>query len=379
MKCAKCGAELKVGSVYCQCCGQPAQIVPDYNILEDDFIVSILDEKKKEESLQDQKPATRAKSPSEPKKPVDKGKWWKNKKILLPVILGGIVVAGVIVGMIVFQHSYGHYINKGLALDKKQEYAQAVICYEKAIKKDDTKPKAYVLAGDDYMQIQEYTKAEKCYKEAITLDKNNVLAYKGLLGLYLYLEDYDSIDQLKSQVTNEKVLKIFETGVIAPPEFSVAGGKYEDDVEVTLISAEGNEIYYSDDGSDPSKGTNGIKYSDPIALTEGTTTIKAVCKNSEGTFGQVISEKYIITYKTPEAPQMNPEGGTVSGPGTITMTVPEGSKIYYTWDGTVPSETSAMYTEPIPIIEGNNILSVLVVDKHGKKSDVAQYNYKYIP
>ena len=76
---------------------------------------------------------------------------------------------------------------------------------------------------------------------------------------------------------------------------------------------------------------------------------------------------------------MNPEGGSVSGPGTITMTVPEGSKIYYTWDGTVPSETSAMYTEPIPIIEGNNILSVLVVDKHGKKSDVAQYNYKYIP
>ena len=51
MKCAKCGAELRVGSVYCENCGQPAQIVPDYNVLEDDFIVSILDEKKKEEEI----------------------------------------------------------------------------------------------------------------------------------------------------------------------------------------------------------------------------------------------------------------------------------------------------------------------------------------
>ena len=114
-------------------------------------------------------------------------------------------------------------------------------------------------------------------------------------------------------------------------------------------------------------------------MKEGETTIKAVCKTDKGDYGQVISEKYTIVYKIPEAPQIDPEGGVIKNPGTITMTVPEGSKIYYTWDGSVPSEASSVYTEPIPIIEGNNILSVLVVDKHGKKSDVTQYNYKYIP
>ena len=48
MKCANCGAELKVGSVYCYVCGKEAQIVSDYNLLEDDFLRDVL--KEKEES-----------------------------------------------------------------------------------------------------------------------------------------------------------------------------------------------------------------------------------------------------------------------------------------------------------------------------------------
>ena len=38
MKCAKWGAELKVGCIYCSVCGQEAQIVPAYNLLEDDLL-----------------------------------------------------------------------------------------------------------------------------------------------------------------------------------------------------------------------------------------------------------------------------------------------------------------------------------------------------
>ena len=35
MKCANCGAEIKLGCVYCSVCGKEAQIVPDYNVEED--------------------------------------------------------------------------------------------------------------------------------------------------------------------------------------------------------------------------------------------------------------------------------------------------------------------------------------------------------
>ena len=45
MKCANCGAELKVGCIYCSVCGKEAQIVSDYNLLEDDFLRDMLKER----------------------------------------------------------------------------------------------------------------------------------------------------------------------------------------------------------------------------------------------------------------------------------------------------------------------------------------------
>ena len=42
MKCANCGAELQVGSVRCSVCGEEAQIVSDYNILEDELLQEML-------------------------------------------------------------------------------------------------------------------------------------------------------------------------------------------------------------------------------------------------------------------------------------------------------------------------------------------------
>ena len=71
--------------------------------------------------------------------------------------------------------------------------------------------------------------------------------------------------------------------------------------------------------------------------------------------------------------------GSFTMPTTITINVPEGCEVYYTWDGSKPTTASTRYTGPIDVIEGNNILSVILVDKHGKTSDVLQCNYKYIP
>ena len=47
MKCAKCGAEIRPGCVYCSNCGQEAQIVTEINILEDDLLRSMLEEEEK--------------------------------------------------------------------------------------------------------------------------------------------------------------------------------------------------------------------------------------------------------------------------------------------------------------------------------------------
>ena len=44
MKCIYCGSELKEGSLFCSHCGKEVQIVPDYNIYDDDYLKALLTE-----------------------------------------------------------------------------------------------------------------------------------------------------------------------------------------------------------------------------------------------------------------------------------------------------------------------------------------------
>ena len=44
MKCIYCGEELQEGSLYCPKCGKAVQIVPDYNIYEEDYLKQVLTE-----------------------------------------------------------------------------------------------------------------------------------------------------------------------------------------------------------------------------------------------------------------------------------------------------------------------------------------------
>ena len=81
MKCANCGAEIRVGCVYCPVCGKEAQIVSDYNILEDDYLDSLLQEGEKPSVPSKSKQKEKAAKPKQ-EKPTGK----KSKKSLYIVI-----------------------------------------------------------------------------------------------------------------------------------------------------------------------------------------------------------------------------------------------------------------------------------------------------
>ena len=280
-----------------------------------------------------------------------------------------------IVFLVLYLTSYDHYVAKGKAADTKEEYTEALTYYNRAIKKNDAKAKAKILAANDYMKLTEYDKAEELLLSVIEKDSDNVSAYKSLIVLYLTTGSYDKLDFLQTQVTNQKIIDLFNDHLVSAPVFSVDGGKYDDDVMIELHAKTG-KIYYTLDGSDPTEG--GILYTEPFTLKEGTTTVQAVCEDGEKV-SEVIAERYKISYADPEAPVVIPAGGSFTTPTTITVEVPEGASVYYTWDGTTPTQSSAKYTAPIDMMEGNNILSLLLVDKHGKTSNVSEYNYKYIP
>ena len=112
-------------------------------------------------------------------------------------MIGGIIaLCLVLVFLTVYMTSYDHYVAKGKALDTKEDYTGALVYYNRAIEKNDTKTKAKILAANDYIKLEEYDTAESLLLEVIAQDDDNVSAYKSLIVLYLATGDYDKLTNL---------------------------------------------------------------------------------------------------------------------------------------------------------------------------------------
>lgn len=77
------------------------------------------------------------------------------------------------------------------------------------------------------------------------------------------------------------------------------------------------------------------------------------------------------------APVLTPSGGAYTDYTIIKVEVPEGGKAYYTWDGSKPTSQSTEYDDAkgIEMLRGINILKVLIIDKYGIESEVANESY----
>ncbi len=78
-------------------------------------------------------------------------------------------------------------------------------------------------------------------------------------------------------------------------------------------------------------------------------------------------------------PQVTPNSGEYLSPQTIYVSVPEGCSAYYTWNGSDPTTASLQYSGGITMPEGNNVLSVILVDEYGNTSSIQRVNYIYMP
>ena len=80
--------------------------------------------------------------------------------------------------------------------------------------------------------------------------------------------------------------------VLTAPTFTPAAGTYEDDVEVTIEAAQGLDIRYTLDGTDPT--LQSTPYTEPIVISE-TTTVKAVAVvPTDGSMSPVATATYVI-------------------------------------------------------------------------------------
>lgn len=400
MKCANCGAELKVGCIYCSVCGKEAQIVSDYNLLEDDFLRDML--KEREEKIRREtaaeayaKEAAGEKHPQNADRQADKsgrhgtnetdGKSEKRrrrvkKRIIFAIVAMILLVILIVVTVLMVNHSrensYDYQMDKARISLDDMNYRAAEKCVMRALELEEDSLEAKLLLADIYVLQGEEGTAETLLREICRENKDSQEAYQKLIDLYAQQKDYESIQKLSGEA-EEDVLDLFLEYLPGIPEFDKEEGVYTQEFSVGISVEEGNRIFYTVDGSDPRQG---MEYQEPILIGPGKTVqIRAVAKNGYDLYGDEISGQFQVELQKPAKPRVSPSGGSFYNAQKIVVTVPDGCRVYYTWDGTTPSTSSAQYTEPLTMPEGNNILSLIVVDGYGMSSDSLKCNYIYMP
>ncbi len=380
MKCVKCGATLKDNTIFCENCGQEVQIVPDYNVFEDEYLKALLEE----DNLKNKKPVEVPPVEVEEPKPEPQKK--KNKKLVICVIsivVLLLLIVGITVGMILQKRNTADYqIAKAKEALSSKEYQVALEYYEKALEfEPDNKELLHAMA-DIYRQQGDFDSAYVSYMDLINKDSGDYKAYEALISILAENNKTEEIIALGKEVTDPSILPLFEEYMVVPPTFSVDEGTYEEYQIISLSAAKGCEIYYTTDGSDPVK--KGKLYTSSIDLEEleeaDSYVISAVCKNQKGIYSDSVTKKYKIDLQAPDMPEVSPDGGSFTTATTVTITIPEGCVAYYTWDGTEPSINSEQYSAMIEVPEGDHILSVVLMDQKTELfSNVYRGHFTYYP
>lgn len=150
---------------------------------------------------------------------------------------------------------------------------------------------------------------------------------------------------------------------------NVDGGLYNHNVTLTLESDdEGADIYYTFDDWKTSH-----RYVNPIKLTDGKTKIIYFAIDPAGNLSDDYIEYFTIDTKPPVA-SANIKGGLYNATKTITLSMNESGKIYYTLDGTVPTSKSKLYTGPITI-SSTTTLRFIAIDTVGNPSSLCTEKY----
>ncbi|WP_099468009.1 chitobiase/beta-hexosaminidase C-terminal domain-containing protein [Konateibacter massiliensis] len=383
MVCTKCGAELKESDLFCLHCGKEVQIVPDYNPVEE-IVIQNIAQAQQSEIISDSTGVTKEIVPIKPSQKdketdLHKKKTKKKRKITFSKVFIGVMILTVIIAVTAFslwarhKNSFEYQYHLAEKCVEEEDYQGACIYLEKALFIKSSDMNARLLMAEAYIGLNEIENAIDCLKEALKFDPENGKVAKQLIEIY---SDYNYMDELNGFVTDLKGSNLAEAlGDFYEnrPVFSVEGGTYDKYISVELTSKGKGEIYYTVDGTKPTKQAN--IYSGQIRLRSGSTTVRAIFIGENGSYSIENIQKYTVNSTVPDNPIINLASGTYTLPAAISIIVPENCKVYYTLDGSTPTEESMPYTRALDMPLGQSTISAVAIDGNGIESNTIKGSY----
>lgn len=298
----------------------------------------------------------------------------RKKKLLraLIILLIIAVVLGVL-GFVLYQNSYAGQVKKGYKALSEQQYSDAEHYFNKAVKKAPEKAEAYIGLAKICLADNDRDGAEEIYRDAIDKYPESTAIYEACIKFYLETSQNKEIPILLDEA-KDSVRESLSEYIVKVPEFSLDDSETFDDVQQLSLTAKSGDIYYTTDGTEPTEKSK--KYDEPIQISEGETTIKAIAVNKKGVPSLTEIKTYTVELPIEDAPAVTPSTGQYDEPVQITIQVPDGYTAYYTMDRSDPTTESNLYTGPIEMPAGSTIFKAVLVNGKGRLSGVTTRNYE---
>ena len=194
------------------------------------------------------------------------------------------------------------------------------------------KPSNYVSGWSKYV----YSPNTYCAYITMALDKDGNIALLDENGGISYRNYSLSTITNGAYTYSPSVAGTYHTtsepavGSIVMPTLSVNGGTYTKEQQVKITATDGATIFYTLDGSEPqvlttttgsgvaplragTTTTSTQTYKDPITISKGVTTIKALAADSKGNVSRTVTASYYVTStENTTAPSAGKQGTTIT-------------------------------------------------------------------
>ncbi len=251
---------------------------------------------------------------------------------------------------------YNAQMEKGDELYILGDYEGAVDAYLSAASAAPLSPDGHIKAADAYIMLGDKDSAIEVMEDYLSNSPRSLESYELLMKLYdetsaplevqaaLYQEAAVLFEN--ADYANTAGLLMLQVSAVPAPTLTPEAGAYPEEQIIKVTSfAEGDMIYYTTNGDDPTSASTAYNHEKGITMRDGRTMLKLIRYNAEGEASRIAEGVYVI------GEQMSEEElaviTAINGNNIVTdgQTVYTGSDTFYLQPGKIYSKNLGLLYE----------------------------------